>query len=105
MHRHLLALVTVCALALPWGAGPASASGAGAREYCRITASSASVRAEPRRHARVLGTAYRGDTCVSRGWAEGDGVWVKITVRRTGVKGYVHSSLVAWGKESLTATG
>ncbi|WP_159032968.1 SH3 domain-containing protein [Streptomyces fodineus] len=73
--------------------------------FCRITGSSATVRAEPRKSAKALGTAYEGDACVSHGWAEGEGMWGKVTIKRTGVIGYVHSSLVVWGEESLTATG
>lgn len=89
------------------GAAPrhtASASVASA-DFCRITGSSATVRAEPRRQATALGTAEQGDSCVAHGWANGDGVWVRGTMKRTGVTGYVHSSLVAWGKEELTKTG
>ncbi|MFE9559454.1 hypothetical protein ACFYOD_39290 [Streptomyces sp. NPDC006703] len=52
-----------------------------------------------------MGTAYNGDTCVAHGWAHGDGVWVKVVMDRFGVMGCVQSSLVAWGKEGLTATG
>ncbi|MET9036962.1 MULTISPECIES: SH3 domain-containing protein [Streptomyces] len=74
-------------------------------EFCRITASSATVRAKPRKDAAALGTAYKGDMCTAHGWAEGKGAWVKVTMRRTGATGYVHSSLVAWGKEELTHTG
>ncbi|KAF5994136.1 SH3 domain-containing protein [Streptomyces sp. WAC00263] len=74
-------------------------------DFCRITGSSATVRAEPRQSAAGLGTAYKGDTCTSHGWAEGDGTWVKVTIQRTGVTGYVHSLLVAWGKEELSRTG
>lgn len=74
-------------------------------DFCRITASSATVRAKPRASAAALGTAYKGDRCVAHGWAEGDGTWVRVTIKRTGVTGYVHSSLVAWGKEGLTRTG
>ena len=75
------------------------------QEFCRITGSSAAVRAKPRKSAVVLGTAYKGDTCTAHGWAEGDGAWVKVTIKRTGVTGYVHSSLVAWGKEGLVRPG
>jgi hypothetical protein len=75
------------------------------QDFCRITASSATVRAKPSKNAAALGTAYKGDTCTAHGWAEGEGAWVKVTITRTGVTGYVHSSLVAWGKEALTSTG
>ncbi|MEU2743882.1 SH3 domain-containing protein [Streptomyces sp. NPDC007095] len=74
-------------------------------EFCRITASSATVRAKPSKDAAALATAYKGDMCTAHGWAEGRGAWVKVTMRRTGATGYVHSSLVAWGKEELTHTG
>ncbi|MEV7975242.1 SH3 domain-containing protein [Streptomyces sp. NPDC086519] len=82
-----------------------AASVSAKQDFCRITGSSATVRAKPRRNAAALGTAYKGDTCTARGWAEGEGAWGKVTMKRTGVTGYVHSSLVAWGKEALTATG
>ncbi|MFD8724771.1 SH3 domain-containing protein [Streptomyces sp. NPDC059629] len=75
------------------------------QDFCRITGTSATVRVKPRKSAKALGTAYKGDTCTAHGWAESEGAWVKVTMKRTGVVGYVHSSLVAWGKESLTATG
>ncbi|MFG2656911.1 SH3 domain-containing protein [Streptomyces sp. NPDC048425] len=75
------------------------------RDFCRITASSATVRAQPRKSAAAVGTAYEGDTCTAHGWAGGDGTWVKVTMKRTGVSGYVRSSLVAWGKEELAQTG
>jgi curli biogenesis system outer membrane secretion channel CsgG len=81
------------------------ASVAAKQDFCRITASSATVRAKPRKNAAALGTAYKGDSCTSHGWAEGDGTWVKVTIKRTGVNGYVRSSLVAWGKEELGRTG
>ncbi|MGW7820923.1 SH3 domain-containing protein [Streptomyces puniciscabiei] len=74
-------------------------------EFCRITGSSATVRAEPRNSAKALGTAYKGNACISHGWAEDEVMWVKVTIKRTGVVGYAHSSLVVWGEESLTATG
>lgn len=76
-----------------------------AQDFCRITASSATVRAKPRTRAAALGVAYKNDRCTAHGWAEGDGTWVKVTVKRTGVTGYVHSSLVVWGKEGLVDTG
>ncbi|MFD4409258.1 SH3 domain-containing protein [Streptomyces sp. NPDC058467] len=63
------------------------------------------MRAKPRKSADALGTAYKGDACTAHGWAEGEGAWVKVTIKRTGITGYVHSSLVAWGKEELTDTG
>ncbi|MFG3370520.1 SH3 domain-containing protein [Streptomyces sp. NPDC048156] len=75
------------------------------KDFCRITASSATVRAQPRKNAAAVGTAYKGDTCTAHGWAGGDGAWVKVTMKGTGVSGYVRSSLVAWGKEELSQTG
>ncbi|MFC5784680.1 SH3 domain-containing protein [Streptomyces aureus] len=75
------------------------------KDFCRITASSATVRAQPRKSAAAVGTAYKGDTCTAHGWAGGGGTWVKVTMKRIGVTGYVHSSLVAWGKEELIQTG
>ena len=80
---------------------PVSSTG----EFCRITGSSVTVRARPRTSAEAVGTAYKGDTCTAYGWAEGDGAWVKVTIKRTGITGYVHSSLVAWGKEGLVRPG
>ncbi|MEV3854973.1 SH3 domain-containing protein [Streptomyces sp. NPDC050095] len=83
----------------------ATGSPAAYRDYCRITASSATVRAEPRTSAAAVGTAYRGDTCTAYGWAGRGSGWVHVKITRTGVRGYVHSSLVSWGKESLGRTG
>ncbi|MFC9635108.1 SH3 domain-containing protein [Streptomyces mirabilis] len=74
-------------------------------EFCRIAASSATVRAKPRKDAAALGTAYKGDMCTAHGWAEGKDAWVKVTIKRIGITGYVHSSLVAWSNEELTHTG
>ncbi|MFD7169118.1 SH3 domain-containing protein [Streptomyces violascens] len=98
----LMAMSTPAVAAAPQHVVPVFVASA---DFCRITGSSATVRAEPRRQATALGTAEQGDTCVAHGWANGDGAWVKVTMRRTGVTGYVHSSLVAWGKEELTKTG
>ncbi|MER6385000.1 SH3 domain-containing protein [Streptomyces sp. NPDC001127] len=116
MPRRHASLFTTSLLAVPLLAmsAPAiaaepvhvSAVAVAAKEdFCRITGSSVTVRAEPRKSAKALGTAYKGDTCISHGWAEGEGMWVKVTIKRTGVVGYVHSSLVVWGEESLQATG
>ncbi|MET9087519.1 SH3 domain-containing protein [Streptomyces sp. NPDC004237] len=114
-RRHVLLLTTsmvvvpLLAMSAPaLAAEPVHVLAASAtlkRDFCRITGYSATVRAEPRKSAKALGTAHKGDTCTAQGWAEGEGTWVKVTMKRTGVVGYVHSSLVAWGKESLTATG
>ncbi|MBT2418073.1 SH3 domain-containing protein [Streptomyces sp. ISL-22] len=116
MSRRHASLLTTCLLVFPLlgmsapvlAAEPVHLSAAPValnQDYCRITGSSATVRAKPRKSAKPLGTAYRGDTCTAHGWAEGEGTWVKVTMKRTGVAGYVHSSLVAWGKGSLTSTG
>ena len=117
MPRLHVASLAACVLATPLLALPATATAAekashasaastpnAAQDFCRITASSATVRAQPRTNATALGVAYRGDPCTAHGWAEGDGTWVKVTVKRTGVTGYVHPSLVAWGKEGLVDT-
>ncbi|MFJ8313476.1 MULTISPECIES: SH3 domain-containing protein [unclassified Streptomyces] len=98
----LVALSVPAVAAVPQYAAPGRTAGAG---FCRIAGSSATVRAEPRTNATALGTASMGEACVAYGWVHGDGVWVKVTLDRTGVTGYVLSSLVAWGKEDLTATG
>ncbi|UDM03290.1 SH3 domain-containing protein [Streptomyces longhuiensis] len=114
-RRHVLPL-TVGMLAAPLIAmsSPAVAAPAGQapvaqvvakKDFCRITASSATVRAQPRKNASAMGTAYKGDTCTAHRWAGGDGAWVKVTMKGTGATGYVHSSLVAWGKEELAQTG
>ncbi|MFF3911038.1 SH3 domain-containing protein [Streptomyces sp. NPDC001848] len=111
-HVSLLASVLLAApplvLSAPAGAAvPVRAAGVpvvAKGEFCRITGSSATVRARPRAGATALGTTYKGDTCIAHGWAEGDGAWVKVTIKRTGVTGYVQSSRVAWGQESLVRT-
>ncbi|MDQ1024693.1 hypothetical protein QF035_002275 [Streptomyces umbrinus] len=117
MHRRHSSLIAASMLAAPLFALSTPAAAAAApvqvpagsvaakKDFCRITASSATVRAKPRTNAAALGTAYRGNTCTAHGWAEGDGTWVKVTMKHTGVTGYVHSSLVAWGKEGLARTG
>ncbi|WP_407703653.1 SH3 domain-containing protein [Streptomyces triticagri] len=96
-------------MSVPAAVAAASESGAvrlsGARDFCRITASSATVRATPSKGGRPVGTAYKGDACTASGWAGRGGVWVRVRIHRTGVSGYVHSSLVSWGKEGLTEPG
>ncbi|GAA2658788.1 SH3 domain-containing protein [Streptomyces vastus] len=115
MSRRYVSLFAVSLFAAPLFALPAPAAAAAPvqvpagsvaakKDFCRITASAATVRAKPRKNAAALGTAYKGNTCTAHGWAEGDGTWVKVTIKRTGVIGYVHSSLVAWGKEGLGRT-
>ncbi|MFJ8313441.1 MULTISPECIES: hypothetical protein [unclassified Streptomyces] len=81
MSRRSISLLTMGMVAVPLAGLSASAVAAASQhaapthaasaDFCRITGSSATVRAEP----------------------------------RTGVTGYVLSSLVAWRKEDLTATG
>ncbi|WP_435208533.1 SH3 domain-containing protein [Streptomyces sp. bgisy034] len=116
MSRRHASLLTTCLLVVPLlamsapvlAAEPAHVSAAPValkQDYCRITGSSATVRAKPRKSAKSLGTAYKGDTCTAHGWAEGEGTWVKVTMKRSSVAGYVHSSLVAWGKQGLVDTG
>lgn len=113
-HVSLLAVTTLAApllaLTAPAGAAPAptqvsAAPVAAKNDFCRITGASATVRSKPRKSASALGIAYKDDPCTAHGWAEGQGTWVKVTMKRTGVTGYVHSSLVAWGKEELVRTG
>jgi hypothetical protein len=117
LPRRHVSLFAVAMLAAPLLAVSAPAAAATARvkvtaatvaakkEFCRITGASATVRAKPRKSAAALGTAYKGDSCTAHGWAEGEGTWVKVTMKRTGVTGYVHPSLVAWGNEELVRTG
>ncbi|MFF4501597.1 SH3 domain-containing protein [Streptomyces sp. NPDC001401] len=117
MPRRHVSLFAVTMLAAPLLALPAPAVAATApvqapaatvaakQEFCRITGASATVRSQPRKSAAALGTAYKGDSCTAHGWAEGEGTWVKVTMKRTGVTGYVHPSLVAWGNEELVRTG
>lgn len=116
MHRRHVSLFTASMLAAPLFALSASpvvaapvqspaAPVAAQKDFCRITGASATVRAKPRKSSAAVGTAYKGDTCTAHGWAEGKGTWVKVTMKRSGVTGYVHSSLVAWGKESLGRNG
>lgn len=108
-------LATVALLAAPLIGLSAPAAGAAsvhtaatpayaAGDFCRITASSATVRAKPRKSAAALGTAYKNAKCTAHGWAGRGGTWVKVTMKRSGITGYVHSSLVAWGKEELSRT-
>ncbi|RVU28991.1 SH3 domain-containing protein [Streptomyces antnestii] len=114
-RRHVLPLAIgmltapLIAMSAPAVAAPPVhapvAAMAAKKDFCRITVSSATIRAQPRKSAAAVGTAYKGDTCTAHGWAGGDSTWVKVTMKRTGVTGYVHSSLVAWGKEELTQTG
>ncbi|WP_432192921.1 SH3 domain-containing protein [Streptomyces sp. bgisy027] len=116
MSRRHASLLTPCLLVVPLlamsvpvlAAEPAHVAAAPValkQDYCRITGSSTTVCAKPRKSAKPLGTAYKGDTCTAHGRAEGEGIWVKVTMKRTGGAGYVHSSLVAWGKGALTSTG
>ncbi|MER6091304.1 SH3 domain-containing protein [Streptomyces bluensis] len=117
MPRRHVSLLTASMLAAPMLAlsapavaavAPVHASAApvaAKKDFCRINASRAMVRSKPRKSAAALGTAYKGDSCTAHGWAEGHGTWVKVTMKRTGLTGYVHSSRVAWGKEELVPTG
>ncbi|MEU6142386.1 SH3 domain-containing protein [Streptomyces sp. NPDC047081] len=100
----MLALSAPAVAATAPAQAPATAVAA-KNDFCRIAAATAAVRSKPRRSAARLVTAHRGDSCTAHGWAEGDGTWVKVTMKRTGVTGYVHSSRVAWGKEELVSTG
>ncbi|MGW3956981.1 hypothetical protein ACWEKM_40205 [Streptomyces sp. NPDC004752] len=65
--------VSLLAMSLPAiAAEPVHVSAASValkRDFCRITGSSATVRVKPRKSAKGLGTAYRGDTCTAHGWA------------------------------------
>ncbi|MFE0276044.1 SH3 domain-containing protein [Streptomyces sp. NPDC058992] len=115
MSRHCVSALVVSVLAASLFALPApSAAGAAAHttaasvpakaDFCRITASSTTVRAKPRKNAAALGTSYKGDTCTAHGRAGVDGTWVKVTIKRNRVTGYVPSSRVAWGVEELGST-
>ncbi|MFD8723879.1 SH3 domain-containing protein [Streptomyces sp. NPDC059629] len=116
MPRRHVSLLTASMLVAPLLAMPGPAFAAESarlpaahvsakQDFCRIVGSSATVRAKPRRNAAALGTAYKGDTCTAHGWAEGEGSWVEVMMKRTGITGYVHSSLVVWGEEELADTG
>lgn len=62
---------------------------------CTVTAEAVTVRAGPRPTATAISSAYRSDRCT---WIDvtsnGSGCWDKVTIKRTGVTGWVRGDLV-----------
>ncbi|MEU9194524.1 hypothetical protein [Streptomyces hundungensis] len=78
-------------------APPAVASG---EEPCRIDTDAAVIRQAPSKTAAKAGIGYRDQKCRFHGYSR-DVVWAHITMKESGVDGWVDHHLVSTAKENL----
>ncbi|MFI6689207.1 hypothetical protein [Streptomyces sp. NPDC050485] len=86
-------------------AGPmGSVAAASGEEPCRIDADAAVIRQQPSKTAAKAGLGYRDQKCRFHGYTR-DVVWAHITMKDSGVDGWVDRHLISTAKEELAPTG
>ncbi|GAA2417495.1 hypothetical protein ACFPFX_04375 [Streptomyces mauvecolor] len=99
--RTLTAGIGVLAVLAAWPAGAAAVTG---EEPCRINTDAAVIRQAPSKNAARAGIGYRDQTCRFHGYTR-DVTWAHITMKNSGVDGWVNRDLISTAKEQLAPTG
>ncbi|MGW1871395.1 hypothetical protein ACWCPS_38475 [Streptomyces mauvecolor] len=95
-------VTSVVAVLVSW---PVSAMAAGSgEEPCRINADAVVIRQGPSKNAGRAGIGYRDQQCRFHGYTR-DVVWAHITMKGSGVDGWVDRGLISTAKEELAPTG
>lgn len=85
--------------------GPTAAMAAGSgEEPCRINTDAAVIHQQPSRSAAKAGIGYRDQRCRFHGYTR-DVAWAHITMKDSGVDGWVDRGLISTAKEQLAPTG
>ncbi|MCT9093950.1 hypothetical protein N4G70_34595 [Streptomyces sp. ASQP_92] len=89
--------------ALAVGAMASSVAAASGEEPCRIDTDAAVIRQAPSTSAARMGIGYRDQKCRFHGYTR-DVVWAHITMKGSGVDGWVDRHLISTAKEELART-
>ncbi|MEV5281632.1 hypothetical protein [Streptomyces sp. NPDC052811] len=93
--------VVVLAVLATWPAGAVAAAG---EKPCRINTDTAIIRKQPSKAAAKAGIGYRDQRCRFHGYTR-DVAWAHITMKGSGVDGWVDRALISTAKEQLAPTG
>ncbi|MCT9089706.1 hypothetical protein N4G70_12595 [Streptomyces sp. ASQP_92] len=92
--------VGLAALAVLIAMPSVPAAAAPGQEPCRINADAAVIHVEPSKRAARAGIGYRDQKCLFHGYTR-DVAWAHITMKGSGVGGWVDRHLISTAKEQL----